>query len=264
MSGILKAIKYLSSTQINMYFKCQFAYFLRYIHNPPIKKPPGIAAIVGRSVDKPVTADLQSKMDKGVLLSQEEIEDTARDIFNQEWDKGVLLTKEELESNDTKGKNLDKSVKLAGLHHEIVAPKIKPIRLQKRWELEISGFPFALVGIPDIEEKNSIRDTKTSSKTITQNIADLSLQLTIYSLGRKTIYKDNPELYLDCLIALKTPKTFPLKTIRSQKDYEKLFRRMEIMAEGLEKEIFMPCNQELNYYCDPRYCGYYGIECKYT
>jgi hypothetical protein len=255
-------MKYLSATRINMYLRCAHQYYLRYMQN--IKRPPGIAAIVGRSVDASVNHNMINKRDKGKLLLLDEVQDIARDIFNTEWSNGVLITDSDKQNGNPKGKSLDKSVRLAKLHCASIAPQIKPINIQREWIVDIKGFPFQLKGITDLEEVDSVRDTKTAAKTPTQKVADLSLQLTIYSLARNVLDKINPLLYLDYLIDLKHPKAVSLKTERTKEHYEKFFKKLEIVAEGLEKEVFPPTNEEINYLCDPRFCAYYGKECKYT
>lgn len=254
---------HLSVTSINMYFRCLHQGYLRYIKG--IKKPPGIAALVGRSVDKTVEQNLQNKINKKNLLEPSNIQAIARDTLNQEWQEGVLLTKKEKEEGEKKikGQCVDKSVRLACLHYNKVAPFIKPIKVPRKWEIEISGFPYNITGIMDIQEKSSIRDTKTSAVKKT-GAAEKSFQLTMYALAGKILDKKNYKLYLDYLIDNKIPKEDIQETLRTQKDFDVLFRKLEIIAEVLEKGIFPPCNQELSWWCSPQYCGYFGNECKYT
>lgn len=256
-------LNHLSITSINMFLRCGHQGYLRYVRG--IKKSPGIAALVGRSVDKSVEINLQSKIDNGILLASDQVQDIARDTMNQEWEEGVLLSEEEKAEGDkkVKGKCIDKSVRLASLHHDKLAPIIKPVRVARKWELEIQGFPYNITGIMDIQEETAIRDTKTS-KVKKTGAAHKSEQLTIYALAGKFLDKKDYKLFLDYLVDNKTPITDVQETIREQKDFERLFRKLEVVAEMLQKEVFPPCNSEINYLCCPEYCGYYGQECKYT
>ncbi|MFX0022148.1 MAG: PD-(D/E)XK nuclease family protein [Candidatus Hermodarchaeota archaeon] len=256
-------IDHFSPTSLDTLFKCPHRFELRYNYHK--KKPPGIAAYIGRSVDASVNQDLQNVIDNGILLSQEQIEDIARDTMNQEWEKEEpLLTKEEKSNkNKVKGECVDASIKLASLHLQKVAPIIKPKAIQKDWILDLKGYPYTIKGLIDIIEEDSIRDTKTS-KIKKTGAADKSLQLTIYALAGFKIYGKNYKLYLDYLIANKVPVTDIQPTSRGPKDFEKFFKRLEIAIKFMEAGVFPPCNSELSWWCDPRYCGFFGTDCEYT
>lgn len=256
-------MKYLSSTRLGMLFRCAHQYKLRYVDG--IKKAPGIAAYVGRSVDESVNQDLQNVIDNGSLLPEEQIKDIARDSLNQEWEKEEpLLSKEEKEKGKkkVKGECTDKSVRLASLHLNKVAPIIKPKKIQKKWELEVAGFPYDLMGYIDIMEEDSIRDTKTTAAKKT-GAADKSMQMTLYALAGKKIYGKDYKLFLDFLVDNKIPKEDIQPTTRSQKDFEAFFRKLEIVAKFLEKGIFLPASREYSWFCCEKYCGFWDI-CPYV
>jgi hypothetical protein len=255
---------YLSATKLNMLFKCAYQFYLRYVKE--IKKAPGISLLVGRSVDKSSEDDLQNVIDNGSLLETEQVQDIARDVLNQECDKeGARLTKEELQEGEKKirGQCVDKSVRLAKLHHNKVAPIIKPKQLQRKWEIDIDGFPYGLMGYIDIMEENNIRDTKTTGSKKT-GAADKSLQLTIYALAGKILDKKDYKLFLDFLVDNKTPKEDIQETFRTQRDFEVLFKKLEIAAKILESGIFPPTNPETSYVCSPAYCGFWARDCPYV
>lgn len=256
-------IDHFSPTSLDTLFKCAHRFELRY--NFRKKRPPGIAAYIGRSVDESVNQDLQNVIDNGSLLSKEQIEDIARDTMNQEWEKEepLLSEEEKINKNKTKGECVDRSVSLASLHLKKVAPIIKPKEIQKEWILDLKGYPYTIRGFIDIMEEDSIRDTKTS-KVKKTGAANKSLQLTIYALAGLKIYGKNYKLYLDYLIANKIPVTDIQLTTRKLEDFEKFFRRLEIAIKFIEAGVFPPCNSELSWWCSPLYCGYYGTDCKYT
>ncbi len=258
-------MRHLSHTQLNMLFRCAYQYYLRYIHDPPIKKPPGITAYIGRSVDMSVNKNLINKKDNNVLLPQEQIMDIARDSLNSEWEmEEPFLNEKEIKEGREKirGQCVDTSIALARLHHNKLAPMIQPKQIQREWRIEITGFPYELKGYIDIMEENSIRDTKTA-KIRKTGAADKSLQLTMYALAGKILDKKDYDLYFDYLVANKTPVTDIQPTKRTQKDFETFFRRLEIAAKFLEKGVFPPANRDEAWWCDERYCGYYQ-ECPYV
>src|SRR5678809_1397706 len=92
----------------------------------------------------------------GTLMEPQEVWDIARDELVREWDRdGVLDTDEEIVlygPAKAKAMAIDKSVRLAGLHRRIFAPTYNPTHLERKWVLDIEGFPFELAGAIDIQE----------------------------------------------------------------------------------------------------------------
>ncbi len=250
----------LHTTSINM--QCGEAFRRRYIENEII--PPGVAALVGTATDKAVTRNLQNKLDTKSLLSLEEVSDTARDGLNQAWEQGVKLDPEEMVAGikKVKGDATDKAVRLSCLHAKVKAPSINPTRLQRKWLLEMPGYPMDLVGAIDIQEANTIRDTKTTGKTPSDDIADKSLQLTAYSLAVTKIDGIAPEkVMLDYLIDNKTPVAKTFESVRGPEDYQKFLNRVEAIIIAIEKGIFLPVSPD-HWICNSKWCGY-ASSCKF-
>lgn len=255
--------KHLSISQINTLGRCGEQYRRRYIEGEKI--PPGIAALVGRGVDDSVTANLSKKIETGSLLTTEEALQTAMDSVERQWQAGeVSLTDEEVLSGaqSVRGAAIDKAVRLAALHAADTAPRIEPVAVQRRWTLEMDNFPFDLVGVTDVEEARTTRDTKTSGKSLPANAADVSDQLTVYALARKVVDGFIPdEVILDGLIDNKIPKTQTLRSTRTDEDFRPMLHRIEAAADSIVKEAFIPAAQD-SWICNPRWCGY-ANDCKY-
>ena len=76
---------HLSATQISMFYRCAYQYQFRYEQNLIIKPP--VAFIVGGSFHKCVETDLDSKLESGMLLTDEAVCDIAHDSVNKKWDE---------------------------------------------------------------------------------------------------------------------------------------------------------------------------------
>jgi hypothetical protein len=272
--------KYLSHTQLDMLSKCGEMYYQRYVRNRKI--PPGIAALVGRTIDDTVTPNLQGVIDDEPLKTVEEIEDLAADAFRRQWESSdISLTDEDLAAGIkiTKDKALDKSVVLSKLHAEKVAPTIRPTHVQRRIVAELPGYDYDLVGYLDVQEGvETVRDTKTSGKTPNRDIADKDDQLTSYSMLVYVADGVIPvRLCLDYLIDVKGrwsievngekisgkgPKPQTFSTTRTKQDFNPILRRIERASLVLESGAFMPA-RESDWWCDPKWCGYYPT-CKYV
>lgn len=222
--------------------------------------------IVGISVDTSVSRNMEAKMITGQLLPLEEAKAIARDTVLAEWElRTVVLDREErlIGEAAVKAEAIDKAVRLASLHAREAAPHINPTHVQRRWAIEIPGLPFDLVGAVDLQEGALAgRDTKTSGKTPVSNIADMSDQLTMYSLAIMVLDGVAPaEMVLDYLIDNQLPVYRQFRSTRDADDYRVLMNRVENAAEVIAKGAFTPA-QPTDWHCSLDYCSF-ARTCKY-
>lgn len=242
--------------------KCMEAFRRRYIENEII--PPGVALIVGTGTHKGVDVNMRHKIETGSLLEVDAVADAARDGVNEAWQRGVKLEPEEarLGIKVVKGQAVDKAVRLATVHYREKAPKINPIHAERPWTLEINGYPLDLAGRIDIQEPDSVRDTKTSAKTPAAYCAERSLQLKAYALAVKILDGKAPrKVFLDYLIDTKTPKSESFDHEPDGEDYQAVLNRIEVIASAMERGVFVPV-EPTHWCCDPKWCGYYPT-CRY-
>lgn len=264
--------KHLSHSQLDMISKCGEQWYQRYVMGRKI--PPGVALIIGSSVDVPISANMISKAIDHELLPEETIKDLASDKADEIWET-VELTEEEIKIGKAvvKGETKDMTVALSLLHAREFAPKIQPkfyesdqgmVPAVQRWfRLEFEGYDYDLVGVMDLQEEGYIHDTKTAGKSPDADQVHTSLQLTSYALAAEVIDGEvEPEVGLDVLVKTATPKAVQFKSKRSQADYDVLFRRMEAATEAIEKGVFIPARPD-DWWCSKKWCGYYGT-CKYV
>lgn len=219
---------------------------------------------VGKAVDHAANINLQSKIDTDALLPAEQVMDEARDsVVRSMDDDGLTLEPGEkvLGESATKAAIVDKTVRLARAHAVVLAPRLKPERVQAKWSLEIPGMPFDLVGTRDLDETDgTISDLKTSKKSPNKNQAVISDQLTTYALSRVVIDKAGApvKVGLDYIVDLKTGVKVAdrLTSTRGKSDFEVLLRRIENAAIILEKGAFTPANQGRDWWCSVKFCEF--------
>lgn len=251
-----------SHTQLDMLQRCGQQWVFRYVER--IRRPPATAMIVGRAVDKGVTRDLTAKKDTGHLLPTEVVVAAARDAFDVEWSKeGVMLTDDEAVAGvkAAHGQAVDRTVNSARAHHRRLAPRMVPVELQRRFDVDLDGYDARLVGYLDIEEADgAIRDTKATGKTPHDDDAAQSQQLTMYAMAKLAL--DGivpPELSLDYVVALKQrTDVVRLTTRRSIADFNPLLRRIEQALHVIETGTITPAPAG-SWWCSPRWCGYWDI-----
>lgn len=248
----------LSISAMDTLSRCGEQYRRRYIEREII--PPGVALLVGRGVDASVDKNLTHKITtEGALLTTEEVTDTARDAFVREWSASeIALSEEELQDGieKTKDAGIDKTVRLARLHSERLAPVIRPTAVQRKWRIALPNYPMDLIGKTDIEEVDAVRDTKTSGKSPRENEADLSNQLTLYALARRVLDRATTmKVALDYLVDLKKPRAVTVESTRDDEDFRVMLRRIEVAMRAIEQGVFVPAAQT-EWFCNLRWCGY--------
>jgi hypothetical protein len=238
--------------------RCPMQYQHRYVDG--IVAPPGVALIVGKGTHRANASDLLSKMDSGSLLSDEEVKAIAADATKREWDSQevALDDDEKAEGIDkVKGAAIDRSVTLATLYHEEIAPAIEPTGIEEKFTLPLSTGD-ELTGFIDVNTATKIRDGKTSGKSPVAEAADQSLQLTGYiwadwELSGRQIIKTGS---LDYLVSLKKPKTVVLETTRTEQDFNRLHARLDVAGQMIRAGLFPPCDPG-QWCCSPKWCGYW-------
>lgn len=245
-------------SQISMYTKCAEQFRRRYIAGDII--PPGVALITGTGMHRAVEMDLTRKLETGELASEEEVKDAARDAVVNEWDGGVFLTEED-HGNEKKlrAESIDTAVNCAAMHHIELAPHVSPKHVERKWVVEVNGYPVKLAGTIDCDEGEIIDDWKTAGKTPPSTTAHESDQITMYSLAKYVHDKIIPKARMGYVIKTKTPKTLWLETTRTKEDFAPLLRVIERISDAIDKAVY-PFASSMSprpWWCSPKWCGYY-------
>ena len=265
-------------SQISMLCRCGQQFNFRYIQG--IVKPPAIALIVGSATHVSIEKNLRNKMEKKVLLPDEEVRQAAADDVNRRWqEEGADLSsldEDEVGKGEKtiRGEAVDMAVSLSSLHGRELAPSIEPIHLERKWDVAIDGFPCDLQGTIDVQERvdwlpaqlpdqliapiTRIRDTKTRKASPPEGTADKDEQLTMYALAAKVLDGHIPELAMDFLVKTKTPKAKTQATHRDQADFEPLLARIAAASRCIETGVFIPCAPD-HWVCARRWCGYFDM-----
>ena len=254
----------LHQSGLNMLSRCGMQYFYRYVEK--IIARPAVVMIEGTAVHDVIHEDLAFKRDRNELLPDEHIKDLAAERLRINWlAEEPRLDEEEakLGERNVKGMAIDRTVKLASLHHTRLAPVIRPLHLERIFVLELEGYPVDLGGMIDIQEVNAtIRDSKTTSKTPTQAIADDSVQIDMYHYAATELAKEYNEppptrIFLDFMVGQKKgcyQESF--ETFRDETDHLRLFERIEAACRVIDAGAFMPVDAD-HWVCSKKWCGYF-------
>lgn len=249
---------------LDLLWKCGIAFEFRHIQK--LRMPPSSAVHVGKGVDQAANSNLTSKIETEQLLPTEEVLDIARDTVRFSFqEEGALLMPDEPNEKTACDFAVDKAVRLTKAHATVLAPTLRPKRVQAKWTVEVPGFPFDLVGTRDLDEiDGTIRDLKTSAKSPNKNAAYTSDQGTMYALSKWVVEKLQPPIrfVLDTIVDLtRETKISQLESVRTKDDFQVMLNRVENAARVLEAGAFVPARQT-DWWCSQKYCSYHAI-CPY-
>jgi hypothetical protein len=241
--------------------KCGEQFRRRYIEGE--RTPPSVSMATGTALDRAVSANLSRKLESGVLMAAEEVQDFAREAAIGVYSEGVRATEEDTEAGleASKGAMVDNSVAAAFKHHEELAPTLEPTHIQRPWVLDIIGLDIQVAGTIDIQEAlKTLRDTKFSGKSPVKTMADQSLQLTCYSMAVNAHDGAIPErVLLDYIV--RTPKKHETKLVtlsstRTTTDFNPLLERIAHAEKIIRAGLFTPAPAD-SWVCSKKYCPYW-------
>lgn len=255
---------YVSASQLSMYEMCGESYRRRYIDVDII--PPGIALLRGTGVHEGAKINFRQKIDSHEDLKETDIVDASVSAFEERVKSdGVLLTEEEESEGKENviGKGKDSVVTLARLYTTETAPEYQPVRVEEKQRIVLKG-EYDLLAVMDLsDDQDRVIDLKTTTRKKPADEIEKSEQLSFYSLVFKALEKKLPQsVRLEVLIDKKVPERQMLEGARDTEDLMTLINRINCMIKGVEKGVFMPCNQT-SWKCSEKYCGYYHT-CKYV
>lgn len=257
----MSAARQLHWSHISMYTRCAEQYRRRYIMGEIL--PPGTGAVSGTGMHRAVELNLTRKIETGELAPEEEVTEAARDSVVKSFDAsdGVFLSDDEKDegAEAVKAKAIDEAVMCASLHHKKLAPLAVPRQVERKWVLDIPNFPFGLAGTIDCDDGDAIWDWKTAKTSPVACEADLSGQITMYSLAKLTLDGDIPLARLGYVVKTKTPKAVVQETRRKREDFAPLLRSLERIADAIDKNVFpfASMTSPRPWCCSPKWCGYY-------
>lgn len=255
--------------------KCGHQFALRYREGLRVR--PGVAMVVGTTVHKAAAANLTRKAETGDLMSREELHDTTRDALSETWTADVELLPEEIEKGEeeTLGRAVDKSLRLADVHAAKIAPMIRPHvgGIERSWVVEAEGYPFDLEGEMDVYEKavygedgtllepSAVRDLKTSKNLASPQLTATSGQLSMYALAAEALEGALPDrVYLDYTVDRASGAIAgSFWSVRRPEHIVKFWRRLERLAEVIEHGTYLPSRPYVDWWCSEKWCGYARI-----
>jgi len=243
--------KHLSASQINTYLRCPMQYYYRYTRD--LKLPPKSVLTLGSSVHAGIAHNYsQKKKSKRDLKIK-----TILDVYSQSFDLGAKET--EWKEDEKPGKVKDQGVDLLNVYHENISPKIQPMEVEQKYEVDFPNVDYTFLGYIDlIDDKKRIIDHKTIARTPSSIGSDHRLQLTGYALAyRASTGKKERAVRADYMVKNCTAKTVSIEEKIKEGDINRLLKLMAYVAKAIKEKLFYP--QPHNFMCSAKNCGYWEI-----
>ena len=253
-------VSHLSPSGLNLLQMCGLAYRYKYIDKRPTCA--GTAAAVGTAVHKSAEHDLGCMRDEGVTMPDEQVSDLVSDAFEDAWESREILFQpdEKADLKGTKAGCKDQSINLAHLHHQELAPTLKPVLIEHKLEVEFEGFPLKLLGYADvIEVGNVLRDLKTRARTPNANDAANDIGLAFYAMALDATspgVKPVPKMALDVLTKTKTPQRHTVFAA-PEPGHGPILRRIELAAKVIAAGAYLPAPPG-HWKCSEKFCEFWA------
>lgn len=247
---------HLSVSQIKTFHCCPMQYEFSYIKG--IKTPPAGVLIQGSAYHKAVGADLEYKMGCGTTLRDKDIIDIVSDSFDFQIKSNTTEEEDNVEKiqvdkidwgDDTPGNAKDVTTRLALLYHQTMALEVKPILVEERQEIEISGIKFVL--ITDVITEEKIIDHKLIARRYDQGTLERDIQVTAYT------YLHHKPFEFHQALKQKNPMIEPALCTRTEKDWKFFEMLVDSTNKAIQSGIFYP--NPNGYHCSEDYCGYFNM-----
>ena len=243
---------YISYSQLRMYLRCGYQYYLRYVKD--IKLPPDGGLTRGSACHNAI---LKSRSGKDGLLSAK--------IKGESWclDQTIDAFNDSIESlkTDTEWNNEKLSYETArntgqdavkGYHK--FAQSVEPEAVEVEGEAKLDGVLYK--GYIDIITPAYNADLKFRSRKMDLSVNEL-LQMGIYNM-----FSPKPFSMIHSVIMRKKGvEVIPLNILAEELPVDRLKAYTEMFMKAKDNEIYLPCNPD-DWGCSPDWCGYTRI-CPY-
>jgi hypothetical protein len=240
---------HLSQSRVLDYLSCGWRYFLRHVERRFSGKSAALA--FGRAAHLTAAADLWHKKDHGSDFDFDHIRDVFRSNLAAEIED-VELRPSEVSEFVNRARAQDRMRGRGDLVFEKflaeTAPGITPVAIEETVRVETTA-GFDLVVIPDVREPDSIGDLKFGRSPLD---ADDSLQLTVEAIA---FAAKNGGRYPDSVYferykpGDKQAGRERIDSKRGPKDAAAAAQLFEHVANGIDRDIFLPTGRASSWLC---------------
>lgn len=248
-------IKYISKTQLNMYARCPFQWYCRYIQG--LKIPPNTSLLLGSCYDASANLAYSFKKEKGKEEKVSVLQDCFADVFDNE--KPRVFFDEGEKPGDLK----DLGIKTVATFHKDLYPNVIPKEIQMKGSIKFSNVDYELVTIVDlIDIEDEVIDNKTTKKRWSVGQEFKAFDPVIYSLWFENEFKKPPkEFRFDIAIMKAKPEIQQVSVKVSEEEKQGFLKYTAYVVDSINKDsergVFLPRYD--SFLCSKKKCGYWAM-----
>ena len=171
-------VDHLSPSSFAMAQRCPYQWQQRYIHGR--KERPGEAPVMGTAVHAALERNFAQKI---LTRTDLNLTDLLTWYMDAGWPETVHAEQEkageEIAWDTGPEETRKRGYSIVGVYHDIVAPRIQPLRVETRIEVDF-GLPVPIVGRFDLERESSTVDFKTGKQKQSKPKEDWRIQAAVY------------------------------------------------------------------------------------
>lgn len=253
-------VEKLSSTAINTYLTCSARYLFRYVYEEVI--PPTGALLLGTNVHRAIEYNMSQKIETHEDLPEADVLDYFSAVFDASKSEAVWY------EDERPGDFKDTGIRVLKTHHQLVAPELMPLAVEKGFMLSLKSKPKTPdeepIVYPTIEgwvdlinTEHKIIDNKTIGQTPKTPKPDHKLQTTIYTAGMRLSGMTDAKPRIIYLVKTKTPKVVQFDVPITVSDWAYFQAVLNSVVRGIENDVFIPNRN--TWKCNRRWCGYWEM-----
>lgn len=232
--------EFISASQIGQYVFCPLSY--RYLYIDGYKKSPHTPyTLYGTALHETLAHNYRQKIASEIDLSASDLFQVYRGAMSD------LIAKHDVRDTKgiTQGMEINAEMTLQRYMAE-VAPKIQPLLVEHKFELQLKNYPITILGYIDlVTVEGWIIDHKSAGKTWkrdwTQDKVDDSMQLTMYSAAyRKMFGKAEAGVRIDVLPRVIPAETLSIESYRTDGQVTKLLQMATDIDRLIDMGIWVP------------------------
>ena len=173
------------------------------------------------------------------------------EVFNESWTwecraaDNLVLSAEEMKEFNELGRKMMETLNNQWLEDDVV-------NVGRAFSVRLPGSAKPLIGEIDLIVKDdsgrvTLVDWKTSARKWSDGKADKDLQATCFSHAWREMTGESAPFRYDVVTKTKTPAYVQYPTFRSEDDFQRLSKLVEMVERAVEAEVFLPAEQ--SFFC---------------